>query len=237
MSAGDVFRQGVLEMSTSPVAAAERTAAWGDLLTNRIAVGLSVILMLMLLKDMIKLAPSLLFSLDRARGSVSLEHNVSLARMRNSVALAFVLPFSLLLDRFAVYRPDFWAGIPPMWSAAATLGTVLCYALLRRVMHAAIRPKRLSQTARSACLKCAYDFFIAMSIVSLVAVGALSVAGVGDEVIRVVILLIITSFFLFFMIREGQILNSICSHFSTFLYLCGLEIPPAAAVVASAVLF
>ncbi len=237
MSTGDIFRQGILEMSTSPVAAPDKAAAWGDLLTNRIAVGVSVMFMLLLLKDMIRLAPSLLFSLDRARGSVSLEHNVSLARMRNSVALAFVLPFSLLLDRFEVYSPDFWTAVPPMWSAAATLGIVLSYALLRVVMHVFIRPKRLGQTARTSCRKCAYDFFIAMTVFTLAGVGALTLTGVGDEIIRMVILLIITSFFLFFLLREGQILNSTCSHFSTFLYLCGLEIPPAVAVVASAVLF
>ena len=121
------FTQGRLEMSAVPLPGPQDAASWGELLPNRIGIVLSIILVLLNLKDIIRLFPTLVYALDRVRGSIGLEYNVSKARMRNDIALVLALPFCLLIDRYALYRPQFWAWIPPMWSGLATIGLVLAF--------------------------------------------------------------------------------------------------------------
>ena len=59
---------------------------------------------------------------------------------------------------------------------------------------------------------------------------------VGDSVIRTVLLVEMIPMWLLALVRIAQILGGRFSGLESFLYLCGLEIVPAAAVVASAVL-
>ncbi len=232
-----IFTQGRLEMSAVPVPGPESLASWGELLPNRIGVILSIVLVLLNLKDIIRLTPTLLYALDRVRGSIALEYNVSKARMRNDIALVAALPFGLMADRYAVYRPHFWSGIPPQWSSAATLGVLLAFIILRWLCHHSLRIPRLDQDRRSALYRGLYNSFIALCFILLPLVGILSACRLDQTAIRTVITGLTGAAFLFSLIGEVKIfLNAGHSALATFLYLCGLEFLPAAAVVASSVL-
>ncbi len=232
----DLFRRGELEMSTTPLPEFQSSVSWNDLLTNRIAIVLAVALVLIYLKDIIRLVPTLLYALDRKRGSESLEYNVSTARIRNTVALVYTLPFCLAADRCHLFRPRFWSQIPPEWSSAAILGVLLAYLLLRSLCYAVLHPKKMSGETFSTLRHSLYNYFIALVSISVPTVGILPQFSVPDEVTRSVFIALTGLAFALAMMRAWQFLKSKRSALPTFLYLCGLEILPAAAVVASAVL-
>lgn len=233
---GELFRQGRLEMSSAPLPELQTPAEWNDLLPNKIAIVLSVVLVLIYLKDIIRLIPPLLYALDRKRGGESLEYNVSAARMRNTVALIYTLPFCLIADYCGAYRPGFWSMVPPEWSSAATLGVMLAYFLLRRLCYAAIRPGKMSAESLATLKHSLYNYFIALVSVAVPTIGILPLFSVREDIIRTVFLALTGLAFAFATVRAWQILKSRRSPLPTILYLCGLEILPAAAVVASAVL-
>lgn len=233
---GELFRQGRLEMSSAPLPEFQTPAEWNDLLPNKIAVVLSVVLVLVYLKDIIRLIPPLLYALDRKRGGESLEYNVSAARMRNTVALIYTLPFCLIADYCGAYRPGFWSMVPPEWSSAATLGVMLAYFLLRRLCYAAIRPGKMSAESLATLKHSLYNYFIALVSVAVPTIGILPLFSVREDIISTVFLALTGLAFAFATVRAWQILKSRRSPLPTILYLCGLEILPAAAVVASAVL-
>lgn len=233
---GELFRQGRLEMSAAPLPELQTPAEWNDLLPNKIAIVLSVVLVLVYLKDIIRLIPPLLYALDRKRGGESLEYNVSAARMRNTVALIYTLPFCLIADYCGAYRPGFWSMVPPEWSSAATLGVMLAYFLLRRLCYAAIRPGKMSAESLATLKHSLYNYFIALVSVAVPTIGILPLFSVREDIISTVFLALTGLAFAFATVRAWQILKSRRSPLPTILYLCGLEILPAAAVVASAVL-
>lgn len=233
---GELFRQGRLEMSAAPLPELQSPAEWNDLLPNKIAIVLSVVLVLIYLKDIIRLIPPLLYALDRKRGGESLEYNVSAARMRNTVALIYTLPFCLIADYCGAYRPGFWSMVPPEWSSAATLGVMLAYFLLRRLCYAAIRPGKMSAESLATLKHSLYNYFIVLVSVAVPTIGILPLFSVREDIISTVFLALTGLAFAFATVRAWQILKSRRSPLPTILYLCGLEILPAAAVVASAVL-
>lgn len=233
---GELFRQGRLEMSSAPLPEFQTPAEWNNLLPNKIAIVLSVVLVLVYLKDIIRLIPPLLYALDRKRGGESLEYNVSAARMRNTVALIYTLPFCLIADYCGAYRPGFWSMVPPEWSSAATLGVMLAYFLLRRLCYAAIRPGKMSAESLATLKHSLYNYFIALVSVAVPTIGILPLFSVREDIISTVFLALTGLAFAFATVRAWQILKSRRSPLPTILYLCGLEILPAAAVVASAVL-
>lgn len=233
---GELFRQGRLEMSAAPLPELQTPAEWNNLLPNKIAIVLSVVLVLVYLKDIIRLIPPLLYALDRKRGGESLEYNVSAARMRNTVALIYTLPFCLIADYCGAYRPGFWSMVPPEWSSAATLGVMLAYFLLRRLCYAAIRPGKMSAESLATLKHSLYNYFIVLVSVAVPTIGILPLFSVREDIISTVFLALTGLAFAFATVRAWQILKSRRSPLPTILYLCGLEILPAAAVVASAVL-
>ena len=235
MPVEDLFREGRLEMSAVPLPGLDSPAGWSELLPNRIAVVLSVILVLIFLKDIIRLAPSLFFALDRKRGGESLEYNVSISRMRNTVALIYVLPFCLLADRCAIRHPAFPGPGPAEWGFTAALGLMLIHFMFRMLSYRLMRPAKLSPEENST-IRCGfYNYFIALVTVAVPLIGILIRLGVCDEAAQSVFLILTCLAFAFALSRTWQILRGGRSALTTILYLCGLEILPAAAVAASAV--
>ena len=167
----EVFKSGRLAMSASPVTDPTGAVVWGDLLTNRILAVVAVFLLILALPDLFRLAPHLLYSFDRSRGSAELEHSVGAARTRNLTALVFFLPFCLMLDRYALLRPDFWSFIPPMWSALATLALMTLFLLVRSLCYVLFRPRRLGTEEFATLKHLPYNYFILIAVLTLLTAG------------------------------------------------------------------
>lgn len=235
MPPSDIFIQGKLEMSAVPVQEAAQTMLWDDFLLNRVLVVAAVLIGIAGLRDLLRLLPELLYCFSRPRASVSLEYNTSVVRMRNTAALISILPFCLLADRFGLFRPELWSAVPEEWSAPATVGVFLAYLLLRTVCSALIRPPRLSGTAADAVRRSPWNYFILLTLLMLLTVGLLYIFRPSDTVVRITLYAETALFFLLSLLRSGQILASGFSGLTTILYLCGLELLPAAALAAYAV--
>ncbi len=235
MPPSDIFIQGKLEMSAVPVQEAAQTMLWNDFLLNRVLVVAAVLIGIAGLRDLLRLLPELLYCFSRPRASVSLEYNTSVVRMRNTAALISILPFCLLADRFGLFRPELWSAVPEEWSAPATVGVFLAYLLLRTVCSALIRPPRLSGTAADAVRRSPWNYFILLTLLMLLTVGLLYIFRPSDTVVRITLYAETALFFLLSLLRSGQILASGFSGLTTILYLCGLELLPAAALAAYAV--
>lgn len=235
MPPSDIFIQGKLEMSAVPVQEAAQAMLWDDFLLNRVLVVAAVLIGIAGLRDLLRLLPELLYCFSRPRASVSLEYNTSVVRMRNTAALISILPFCLLADRFGLFRPDLWSAVPEEWSAPATVGVFLAYLLLRTVCSALIRPPRLSGTAADAVRRSPWNYFILLTLLMLLTAGLLYIFRPSDTVVRITLYAETALFFLLSLLRSGQILASGFSGLTTILYLCGLELLPAAALAACAV--
>lgn len=235
MPPSDIFIQGKLEMSAVPVQEAAQAMLWDDFLLNRVLVVAAVLIGIAGLRDLLRLLPELLYCFSRPRASVSLEYNTSVVRMRNTAALISILPFCLLADRFGLFRPELWSAVPEEWSAPATVGVFLAYLLLRTVCSALIRLPRLSGTAADAVRRSPWNYFILLTLLMLLTAGLLYIFRPSDTVVRITLYAETALFFLLSLLRSGQILASGFSGLTTILYLCGLELLPAAALAACAV--
>ncbi|MCR4860778.1 MAG: hypothetical protein K5910_08965 [Bacteroidales bacterium] len=233
----EIFRSGTLEMSTRPIPGLAEGLAWSDILTNRILASLAVFLMIIGLLDLFRLAPHLLYSFDRSRGGAALEHSVSLARTRNTTALIHLLPFCLLADRFKLFRPDFWQHIPAEWSAPATIGVAVLFLLVRSLCYALFRPPRLGPEEQATLRHNPYNYFILLTVLMLVTAAVLILLHVPETAVRTVLLWECGILTFAALLRSAHFLGSNGLGFTTFLYLCGLEIIPLTLLVAIVLFF
>ena len=236
MNFGELFRGGTLDMSAEPWPATAAGPAWTDFLTNRILACAAVLLLLVNLLEFFRIAPHLLYSYDRPHGAADLEHNMGLARSRNLVALCYLLPVCLIADRFALARPHFLEAVPPQWSAVATIGLVLGFALVREICYLLFRPRRLKGEAVATLRHNPGNYIILLSILMLATLGVCTAFRAPDAVVRSVLLWETAAVWLFYLVRSAQLLAAHVSGFSIILYLCGLELIPAALFVATVVL-
>ena len=109
--------------------------------------------------------------------------------------------------------------------------------LVRALCYALFRPRRLG-TEESATLRhLPYNYFILTAVLTLLTAGVCAVAHVPDDVVRTILYWETGLLWGFTLVRSAQFLDGKGFGFTTFLYLCGLEIVPAALLVAVVLLF
>ena len=222
----DIFNPGTLEMSTEPLSGGVVAQVWSDCLPNRIAVLVALALLVIELLDILMLVPHLVRCLPRWKGNIELEHSVSLARTRNTVALVCVVVFCLVADRYRLLDPSWKALLPYEWGLAVTAGLVSALFLLRYLIYLAT-PFRSKTSEFSATLRHSiFNYFILMTLIAVLLALLLSACRVRDVAIRDVLYAEVAMFYALSIIRTGQILASRYGEFITILYLCALEILP-----------
>ena len=227
----ELFLSSKLEMSLAPLEQASGAMMWGDYITNRVAIILALVLLLVEVQDIIRLFPSLLRCVPLWKGNLELEHSVSMARTRNTVALVLALLVSIVADRFALLNPSWRALVPPAWQIAVTIGLVSAMAIVRRLFYL-ISPFR-SKTAEYACTvrHTFYNYFILFAVLAVLTGVLLGAFKVPDGTVRGMLLAETALVYLLSLLRTGQILRSRYGVFATILYLCALEILPVAALI------
>ena len=211
---------------------------WADVTVNRILVIAAAVLAVLSLLDYMRLSPLLAGCMLRERGNIEIEHSVSQARNRNRCAIVGVIIICILADRYGLYPAAFLNDIPAPFRAAAILGVLLAFSLLRSFLHLLIdtvaRPK-LDSESRLAARRAPYNYFLAVLPLILLSVLILWLFKAPDGVVRMVIWVELAVILLITLLRKGQILMSRHTGFQTFLYLCALELLPVAAVIVSAI--
>ena len=229
------FRSGELLLRTVPSADCTPAVPEDGSLVAVVYVGVFVVLGIILLRNCMQLFPLLADSIFRARGSSSLENSVRASSDRNRMSALFLIPMVLIVWYYRLYDADFLRGLSSDGRLLAITAVVLSWLLLRLLFYYLLKPRRPDSYMLSR--RVAYTFWILLSLLVFLCVGVLSVAGCPYAVIRRIIYGLLAFGYFLFLIRKVQILALSYTPLQTFLYLCGLEILPTAALVISAVIF
>ena len=195
---------------------------------------LSVVLAMALLKRFLQLLPYLADSFLRMRGSAVLESSVRVSQDRDLVAMALVVPAIVVTYHYNLYNPRFLQGLDPTLRLCAVAAALVAYGFLRWLIYVWVRPGNHLDIFRQAH-KGVRTYFIFFMLLVLTSLGVLALAGVESAIIRYVIYAQAALVFLLTLQRCAQLLSLSCNRLRTFLYLCALEILPAALLVVSAV--
>ena len=198
---------------------------------------ISIIVVMILLKTIVEILPSILACLIRWKENINIESSVRLSRDRDFSSIAMLLPFCLVIFRFRVYNPGFIANLadtPRLW---AVIGIFTAYVLVRKAATMLVHPRRIPQKTLSATEKSANTHFILLTIVLLLTGSLCSFFGASLDSIRVACIWLSALIYGLYLIRKVQIFMSSCSLFAAFLYLCALEILPTGILVVSDIIF
>ena len=197
-----------------------------DMFDNPVFCGLAVfftLLFLLNLRSLIKVAPSLIDCIMRWKGNLDLEDSIQLSRSRNWIAAILFIPFCMLVYADGLFSPDIISSQPPLVRLAVVAGVMTLYLLLRTFLNWQLEMHNYRSKAFTAANRSFFNYAIILFFILFLA-GPLVRMFTDDET------------YLFFTLRRGQIFSSVCNPFTTFLYLCSLELLPSAALVLSAVL-
>lgn len=220
------FPNGLLWLSREALSPASPELSWTDNPVNGILSVVCLLVVMCDIKDFLIIWKPLMPALARWKPLVSLEYNMQLSRTRNRLAGLLFLPFCLAAD---------WAGLTPL-PLFLLAGVLAGTGLLKWTISRILSHKRVSQDNWNAATNAAFSLFIVLSVISVLSAGIMGAFRVYENVARIVLYAEIGLFYLLSLVREAQILNSNCGPLRSFLYLCALELPPAA-VLASAILF
>ena len=228
-----LFKSGRLLLETSIPADAplpEEPASW---LVNVLVVAFAV-LAIALLKRFLQVVPYMSDSFLRVRGSAALEGSIRVSQDRNLAALVLSIPAILVTYRYRLFNPSVLQELDPNFQLAGVALVLLSYVLIRHMIFLWVRPNHHGDVFRQAH-RVAYTYFVFLMLLVLITVGILALAGVDDTLSRYILYGETGLVFLLFLYRSSQILSLSCNRLRTFLYLCALEILPAALLVVSAV--
>ena len=231
---GEPFTSGQLLLPETPpevLQAPEPAFSWAASLL----VALSVLLFLLTLRSFLSILPYLADSVFRARGSAALEGSVRVSRDRNLIAAVFLLPAFLLIYRYRLVDIAWFDTLSPDFRLLAVAGVFLGFLVLRFLLYLWLRPRRRLDEYQTA-YRTGYTLFIFLMILSLATVGILYLLGAPDLTVKSFLLAETGVAFLENLLRRGQILSAFCKPLTTFLYLCALELLPAALLVIPAVI-
>ena len=208
---------------------------WGSSVLNMVAVSMAVIAFIFYMNRLLGLVPYLFDGILRSSPLANIEASVRLTRDRNALAGIAVFALCLLASRYDVYDADFLVIFQPGIKTLVVTGVLLGALLLRVALVHLCAPRRRDNYIFAASTL--YDFLIVGALLCGIAAGLLAIFGANDTAIRTVMIYVSGLVWGLFLIRRTQILGGSCSLPMTILYVLILEIIPAGALVASAILF
>lgn len=197
----------------------------------------SFLIVLLLLRRLVNIMPSLMACMIRGKESLNLEASVKLSLDRDALALAMIIPFCLVAFRYRLYSPGFIEEMADVSLLGIYFGVFVVYLFLRFLMTWLFRPQKLPKKTYVAADKASRSFFIVYTLLLLAMGGIFGLADVQDAVSRDAMLWVSAFMYLLFLLRKTQIFSTSCSVFAGFLYLCALEMIPTGILVVSAIIF
>ena len=197
----------------------------------------SFLIVLLLLRRLVNIMPSLMACVIRGKESLNLEASVKLSLDRDALALAMIIPFCLVAFRYKLYFPGFIEEMTDDSVLGVYFGVFASYLLLRFMVTWLFRPQKLPKKTYVAADKASRSFFIVYTLMLLAMGAVFGLADVQDAVSRNAMLWVSAFMYLLFLLRKTQIFSTSCSVFAGFLYLCALEMIPTGILVVSAIIF
>ncbi|MBO4465890.1 MAG: hypothetical protein J5748_04355 [Bacteroidales bacterium] len=220
------FPNGKLWMSDEPLEALAREASWAQDPVHSVIALLAIVLLIIFMRDYFILWTPVMRCIFRAKANIEMEHSIQLARTRNRAALMMMLPMWLIAERFSIISERMWLS----------LAIMLGYLVLKRLVAEILLPSRLQAETRLAVRRALYTYSIVLAFTMMLTVGVWLLVGWDEGAMKWVFGIEAGVVLLLSMVREGEILSATYHPLVSFLYLCALEILPAAGLVAAAVL-
>lgn len=235
MPVDSAFTQSTLVLPSQPVA--EPIAQGNQSLALEILACVSLFIILLILRKIVNVYPSLIACVMRWKESINLEASVKLSRDRNAIALALVIPFCLIVEHFDLFYPSYMDGKGESMRILIVIGTFIIYGSLRLITAFFCRPKKQSDKSYVTGCKSMFTYFILITLLLLCVGGVSEFISVRDSLTKEILLWLTGATYLFAIFREFQIFVSSYSVFAAFLYLCALELIPTGLLVVLAFVF
>ena len=235
MPVDSAFTQSTLVLPSQPVA--EPMAQGNQSLALEILACVSLFIILLILRKIVNVYPSLIACVMRWKESINLEASVKLSRDRNAIALALVIPFCLIVEHFDLFYPSYMDGKGESMRILIVIGTFIIYGSLRLITAFFCRPKKQSDKSYVTGCKSMFTYFILITLILLCVGGVSEFISVRDSLTKEILLWLTGTTYLFAIFREFQIFVSSYSVFAAFLYLCALELMPTGILLASQFIF
>lgn len=197
----------------------------------------SLILIIVMLRRIVDTFPHIILCATRWKENINLEENVSMKRSRDFIAAALIIPFCLIINKNHTFTFHFMKGMSEEASFGVVIGTFAAYYFFRLFTVNTFIPRKKNRDSNNAACNCDRTFFIILAIVLLVAEWIMSLTDMSREMTNNTMLWVSSAIYLLFIIRKFQIFQSSYSIFTSFLYLCALEIIPTGTLVVSAIIF
>ena len=198
---------------------------------------ISLIVILLLIRKMINIFPSLAACLIRWKENINLQLSLKMRTDRNKLTCALFIPFCLTVFQYRLYCPQFLGNMADTSRLWCTIGIVAAYAMIRVACRLAFRMKTPTTTIYTAATDSVRTYFIILTLLLVTTGGLLSFFEVPASHIRTAMFWLSGSIYALFLLRKTQIFLSSCNLFVSFLYLCALEILPTGVLIASAFVF
>ena len=216
------FPNGRLWMSDEPLEAIVREASWSQDPVHSVIALLAIVLLIIFMRDYFILWTPIMRCMVRAKANVEMEHSIQLARTRNRAALLMMLPLWLIAERFTLLSEQMWLS----------LAIMLGYLVVKRLIAELLPLRRISSETRLAVRRALYTYGIVLAFAMMLTVGLWLLVGWDETAMKWVFGIEAGVALLLSMVREGEILSATYHPLVSFLYLCALELIPAAGLVA-----
>ncbi len=210
-----------------------RGDAWEFSRLNTGLTALCVILVILYMRKFVTILPYLSGGILRWKKLAELENNMRLGRDRDAVALPASVILCVCASRLELVSPDFIGGFTPGLKTLAVSGIIIAFLLVRLFMSVLVPHRRIGGSTLSAASGIGCDFLIMLSSVLLFLLIPVSVSNACLPFARTLAMVSAAAMWMLFIVRKHQIMLSGCGHLQAFLYLCAVEIIPAAMLVAS----
>ncbi|MGM9766872.1 MAG: hypothetical protein ACI3Z0_00200 [Candidatus Cryptobacteroides sp.] len=208
---------------------------WSDAPVNAGVMIFSILLILLYMRKFMVISRYLFGGFVRWKLIAELEHNMQMARLRDSMMFPAFVIFCTILARFSAFIPAPLEAFSPERKTLCVFG-LFAALLIIRVLLILIAPTKRMGLGRDAVTisnGAGRDFFIMMAA-ALSAVLLVGTLMPGREALMTDIArYLLLALWLVFILRKMQILSADAGLLRAFLYLCTVEIPPAAMLVVS----
>ena len=198
---------------------------------------ISVFIVIILLKRLINIFPSLMACTLRWKESINLEGSVKHSLDRDMLAAAMIIPFCLAVEKFGLYSPEFMENMSQSIHLLVSIGIFLSYCTIRMLVSKLTRAQKINPKTYKTAGRASFTFFIILTLVLLLMGGILDFIDADPALIKSAMLCVSAFIYTLFLLRKFQIFVSGCSFFTAFLYLCALEFLPTGVLVVSALIF
>ena len=186
---------------------------------------ISVFIVIILLKRLINIFPSLMACTLRWKESINLEASVKHSLDRDMLAAAMIIPFCLAVEKFGLYSPEFMENMSQSIHLLVSIGIFLSYCTIRMLVSKLTRAQKINPKTYKTAGRASFTLG-----------GILDFIDADPALIKSAMLCVSAFIYALFLLRKFQIFVSGCSFFTAFLYLCALEIFPTGILMISALI-